>query len=104
MRFRDLRVGTAVKCEIQGISVVGKIQIENGTYYICQNRKDGCPCRNQLGFSYSWTINRPTNMETLINCLLENQVTNFELASDDELVLQDRFIVLAGKRYKLVEV
>lgn len=46
--------GTILEKEIKD----AKIQVEDGTVYICQNFKDGFECQDKLGYKYSWLISR----------------------------------------------
>jgi len=43
--------------EIEGTKTSGKVQYEDGRYYLCQNDNDGAYCRNKKGFKYSWFVN-----------------------------------------------
>ena len=45
---------------IDGTSCEGRIQVEGGRVYLCQDKKDGADCADKLGFMYSWGIKRGT--------------------------------------------
>ena len=52
-----LKDGDRIKCLIGGTSIKdAKLRIENGVYFICQNKKDGSKPKNRLGYRYSWEI------------------------------------------------
>ena len=44
------------KATINGDLCEGKVQFENGEYYLCQNIHDGSDCKDKLGYNYSWQI------------------------------------------------
>ena len=46
-RFRA-RIGN-VECE-------GKVRVEDGTVFLCQNNKDGADCKDKSGYRYSWQV------------------------------------------------
>jgi len=50
--------GTKVTCEIEGKKITdAKISKEgDGSFYICQNKKEGVTAENKLGYNYSWCI------------------------------------------------
>lgn len=41
---------------INGKSIIGKIQVEDGCIYLCQNKKKGTECQNKFGYKYSWIV------------------------------------------------
>lgn len=48
--------GTWFTATVNGTNVVGKIQKENGDFYLCQNKEEGTICSDTLGFNYSWIV------------------------------------------------
>lgn len=66
--------GRRFKCKIYGDSVKGKIQVEDGIVYLCQNIKEGIDCIDKLGYFFSWVVDsgNKDDLET-------NGVTNFEI-------------------------
>lgn len=74
--------GKEFRCRIDGEECFGKITIEDGNAYLCQNKKNGANCNNKNGFKYSWAIN---------NCkavrLIGNRVTDFVLIDDENSIL-----------------
>lgn len=45
--------GKKFKANIYNIPVEGRIQVEEGSIYLCQNVKDGADCEDKLGFKCS---------------------------------------------------
>lgn len=57
--MRDLTqkdIGRKFSAIISGIPSKGKIQYDRGTYFLCQNERDGSACKNKLGYKFSWAI------------------------------------------------
>ena len=58
----------------------GKIQIQNGNIYLCQNGCPGKSCNNKLGYKYSCILGNPIiNEEDKTG---SRNVTNFKLLSE----------------------
>lgn len=76
----DLRkhVGERFSAYIWGSYCEGKIQMQDGNIYLCQNVRSGESCNNKLGYKYSYALVNPIINEgdTTIN------VTNFNLLSE----------------------
>lgn len=52
-----LRKGMRVNCSIEGKEIKNAmLQEEGGSWYLCQNDKNGSSCKNKLGMSYSWVF------------------------------------------------
>lgn len=66
--------GKKFRCKIYSDTVEGKIQVENGNVYLCQNIKDGLRCTNRFGYIYSWKVGNGNEDD-----LKRNNVTEFEL-------------------------
>lgn len=41
---------------IKGKNVIGRIQVESGCIYLCQNKVRGLECKDKLGYKYSWIV------------------------------------------------
>lgn len=78
--------GLNFKANIDGTPSEGKIQVENGKVYLCQDKQDGEDCQDKLGFMYSWTIGKgsPEDMKEI--CV---NVTDFEIVPRDQETYQD---------------
>jgi hypothetical protein len=61
--LKGVKSGTEFTANIDGTEVTGKIQVENGKYYLCQNKNNGCSCGNKLGYKYSWAVGPGTASE-----------------------------------------
>lgn len=48
--------GRKFSAKINNCPVSGKIQVEDGKYFLCQNNHCGDPASNKLGYSFSWTV------------------------------------------------
>lgn len=48
--------GRRFRAKIDGVECEGKIRVENGDVYLCQNDKDGCNCKYKFGYRYSWKV------------------------------------------------
>ena len=52
--------GFNFKAVIDGTPCEGRIQVEDGRVYLCQDKRDGVDCDDKLGFRCSWCIKRGT--------------------------------------------
>lgn len=48
--------GRKFRAAIAGTPCKGRIRVENGEVYLCQNERDGADCRDKLGYKYSWQV------------------------------------------------
>ena len=48
--------GRRFRAKIEGVKCYGKIRVEDGLVYLCQNEKDGKSCYNKFGYKYSWVM------------------------------------------------
>lgn len=48
--------GKKFKANINSLPAEGRIQVEEGSIYLCQNTRNGSSCEDKLGFEYSWCI------------------------------------------------
>lgn len=51
-----LKAGDWFSAKIEGIPVKGRVQKQDGEFFLCQNSFDGNTCDDKQGFKYSWTI------------------------------------------------
>ena len=49
--------GKRFRAVIQDKEVEGKIQVEEGCVYLCQDKKCGVGCEDRLGYKGSWKVN-----------------------------------------------
>lgn len=68
--------GVRFTAKIHGTPVRGKIRVEDGNAYLCQNGRDGDACENKLGYDYSWRVKDGSPERLGIN-----GVTDLELLS-----------------------
>lgn len=50
--------GRKFSAKIRGTYAEGRIRVEDGRVYLCQNVRDGDNCDDKLGFSFSWHVNK----------------------------------------------
>lgn len=62
--------GKKFKANIRNIPVEGRIQVEKGNIYLCQDVCDGSCCEDRLGFEYSWFIGDGREMALIKNDIL----------------------------------
>ena len=48
--------GRRFRANIKDEQCEGKIRVEDGFVYLCQNKRDGKICRDKLGYKYSWVV------------------------------------------------
>lgn len=48
--------GRRFKAVINHLSCQGKVRVEDGEVYLCQNKKEGSRCKNTFGYLYSWRV------------------------------------------------
>ena len=63
--------GKKFKANIHNIPVEGRIQVEKGSIYLCQDVSNGSSCEDKLGFKYSWHIGDGSEV-----ALTKNDVSN----------------------------
>lgn len=61
-------------CMIENVVTSGIITVEGGMVYLCQDKKNGCACRDKKGYSYSWCV-----YDGSVTSLSSYNVTNFRL-------------------------
>lgn len=75
--MRDLKVRDArkrFKAIIRTTPVEGRIQLEDGKYYLCQNERAGASCSDKLGYKFSWSVESGS-----VKHLLGNGVENLKV-------------------------
>ena len=48
--------GRRFRCKIRETPAEGRIRVENGNVYLCQNEMDGAQARDKYGYKYSWSV------------------------------------------------
>lgn len=66
----------------KGTEVFGKIQIEDGKVYLCQNSVRGASCRNKLGYDCSWFVGRLEDFEKILYNLDKSEITDLKIFKD----------------------
>lgn len=61
--YSQLKHGMRVRCKIYDEQIDdAKLSInKSGEVFICQDKRDGCPAEDRLGYKYSWTMTRKDN-------------------------------------------
>jgi hypothetical protein len=80
--LEGVKSGTEFTAKIERVEVTGKIQFEDGKYYLCQNKKDGSDCKNKLGYKYSWIVYDGTSYE-----LKSHDVSNLQIKPESVSVV-----------------
>ena len=76
--------GREFQATIDGETVEGKIQVEGEKVYLCQNKLNGSPCDDKLGYDYSWGVGIGSEFG-----LSDNNVTDFKLIDMDPETYKD---------------
>lgn len=71
--------GQSFSAIINGSECIGKIQVEKGIVYLCQNEADGDCCNDKLGYKNSWSVNEGTDSD-----LLRNEVEDFKIIGEEK--------------------
>lgn len=66
--------GRSFSAKIHGEEVTGKIRVENGYVYLCQDEKEGAYCKNKHGYMFSWGVRYGEKED-----LDDNYVSDFKL-------------------------
>lgn len=74
--------GRRFRCKINETPAEGKIRVENGNVYLCQNEMDGAEARDKYGYKYSWSVSSGSK-----ESLALNHISNFVLtpSTPDEI-------------------
>lgn len=66
--------GRRFRAKIDGTPCEGKIRVEDGCAYLCQNEENGTDCDDKLGYKYSWVVRDGSHEE-----LVSRDVTDFTI-------------------------
>ena len=72
--------GKRFSATILGTEVEGRIQVEEGYVFLCQNSRNGASCTDKLGYKYSWVVGNGST------CLNPDYKFNFKLLDEEEEV------------------
>jgi hypothetical protein len=72
--LKGIKSGTKFTAKIEQTKVTGKIQFEDGRYFLCQNKKNGSDCKNKLDYRYSWVVDSGTSSELKIHDVFNLQI------------------------------
>jgi hypothetical protein len=78
-KFSDFVHGQKFRATIDGVECEGRVSIEDGDVYLCQNEKDGAILYRVSGYKYTWRIFR--NAKPSIG--FGNTVTNLTLYPEE---------------------
>lgn len=80
----EIKSGQKFNAVINGTYTEGKISIEDGVIYLCQNSEDGEPCTNQYGYRYSWQYDESVDSFQVFDTKLKKWVLieQIELSSE----------------------
>jgi hypothetical protein len=87
--------GKGFSATISGHVCEGKIRVENGRVYLCQNHKNGDGCDNRYGFKYSWNIQKGSK-----SSMAANNVVNFQLGQLKILTIRETALLRAKECFK----
>ena len=48
--------GRRFRCKIRETPAEGRIRVENGNVYLCQNKHEGTEVKCRFGYKYSWNV------------------------------------------------
>lgn len=48
--------GRLFSAKIKDDKVTGRIRVEDGRVFLCQDKRDGASCEYKLGYKYSWVV------------------------------------------------
>lgn len=69
--------GVKFTAEIEGTYVSGKIRVEDGCVYLCQNEMSGDSCKDKLGYKGSWCV-----CSGSVKDLSAHDVSNFSIIKE----------------------
>lgn len=76
-----MKQGDWFSAQIDGTDCIGQLQLEDGTWYLCQNKEHGASAECKLGWGCSWAIS-DGNVEKL----RRNDVKDFKIISKEEAI------------------
>lgn len=74
-----MKQGDWFSAEIEGTHCIGQLQLEDETWYLCQNKEDGAKAECKLGWKYSWSVG-----DVDAKSLRRNNVEDFKIISKEE--------------------
>ena len=74
--------GRRFRCKIKETPAKGRIRVENGNVYLCQNKQEGAEAKCRFGYKYSWDVSSGSDKH-----LAYNDVSDFVLipSTPDEI-------------------
>lgn len=76
--------GLRFSAKIKGSDVEGKITVEDGDVYLCQNEFDGLDCTNKSGYKYSWRVGIGDKTDLSLNNVYDLKIFNLTQKDIDE--------------------
>lgn len=73
----------------KGNEVFGKIQIEDGKIYLCQNTVMGASCRNRLGYEHSWFVGKLEDFEKILYKIDKSEIIDLKIFKDRKSRIQN---------------
>ena len=59
--------GRRFRCKIKETPVKGRIRVENGNVYLCQNKQEGAEAKCRFGYKYSWDVSSGSDKHLAYN-------------------------------------
>ena len=59
--------GRRFRCKIKETPVKGRIRVENGNVYLCQNKQEGVEAKCRFGYKYSWDVSSGSDKHLAYN-------------------------------------
>ena len=85
----ELKKGMRVTCRIGSTEIKdARIQEEQGSFYICQDKECGFSCKDKLGYRYSWVFDKDSAWLFKIK---ESNVTDIEDAQEGDIIIKDGY-------------
>ena len=89
----NLKHNQKVTCEIDGTKITdARVSIdEDGTSFICQNKKDGLSAENKLGYKYSWSLTDSivTNLKPFNKTIRDVEIGDILIRDGEEQMVLD---------------
>lgn len=73
--------GQRFLARIERIPCEGKISVQDGRVYLCQNKTDGTCCKEKFEYKYSWVVGNGSE-----SGLSSHDVTDFKLISSSDII------------------
>lgn len=97
--------GRRFKCKIEGDYVEGKIQVEDGYVYLCQNIKKGDSCKDKLEYLFSWIVDTGSKDDLIINGITEFEFINMtkeDIENYKDWQVGDKIVNLNGIKGEII--